>query len=746
MAIGYVNIIKTNNESTVLVKNNDISPILVGDAVSFSPFDSLVNGVVLANSTLETTREVFGISIDNIPVGESGTVITFGLISNLDTSSFSPGDKLYLGATGGEITNVLPESPNFKTFIGYCITSSTSGQIFIKPAPIDVDVMSFATGYTVTDAETTGEQFWDADNHTMSIVLENGVKGQLFQEQHIYGKNVSGAIIENGSAVSLNDVGGSFNTFEKTDVSDADSAKGFIGIATQDIGINEFGYVTTFGLVRDLNTLSFTEGHVLYVSCTTAGALTESLPNPDCYVVRVGVVDYAHGSHGRINVVPVVYPKLEDLSGVDGTPLTRSGQVPTWDNDNGYFDFDHNLNDYFSYSGFENRTDSSLAVDGSGNFTISPGVDGYVVYINGIGKQTITTSKSVAITADQTITYVYLNSSLTLSKSTSILDFASGANVPVAIVFKDGSVYRITDERHSYQRNRIWHAWAHNNIGAMYKYGFTGTFTNDAISVTQGIIYDEDIAFDSGGTVTSCALWYRNGASGMRLIAPSSTPYYAVGGVMRYDDNSGTLQPVTSNRYTTLWVYATNDSTNPIYTVIGQNNVVNLNDARNATMPVINLSTAEWKLIYRIIYRQVGTTPTFIEAADFRAVQTGVPTSASTTDHNTLINRDATNAHPSSAISYDNSTGGLSAVNAQTAITELAVEKIGKATNVTAINDSGIADGEIAVFNLTNKDIRTSNVTITTTLGADDTSVPTSKAVSDVVGDIATALDVIVGV
>ncbi len=58
--------------------------------------------------------------------------------------------------------------------------------------------------------------------------------------------------------------------------------------------------------------------------------------------------------------------------------------------------------------------------------------------------------------------------------------------------------------------------------------------------------------------------------------------------------------------------------------------------------------------------------------------------------------------------------------------------KIAKATNVTAINDSGIADGEIALFNLTNKDIRTSDKTITTTLGSDDTTVPTSKAVKDV--------------
>ena len=58
--------------------------------------------------------------------------------------------------------------------------------------------------------------------------------------------------------------------------------------------------------------------------------------------------------------------------------------------------------------------------------------------------------------------------------------------------------------------------------------------------------------------------------------------------------------------------------------------------------------------------------------------------------------------------------------------------KIAKTTNITALNETGIADGEIAVFNLTNKDIRTSDKTIVTTLGANDTTIPTSKAVKDV--------------
>jgi len=49
------------------------------------------------------------------------------------------------------------------------------------------------------------------------------------------------------------------------------------------------------------------------------------------------------------------------------------------------------------------------------------------------------------------------------------------------------------------------------------------------------------------------------------------------------------------------------------------------------------------------------------------------------------------------------------------------------------INELLINNGDICVFNTAAKDIRTSNQTIVTTLGADDTTVPTSKAVADVI-------------
>jgi hypothetical protein len=86
-------------------------------------------------------------------------------------------------------------------------------------------------------------------------------------------------------------------------------------------------------------------------------------------------------------------------------------------------------------------------------------------------------------------------------------------------------------------------------------------------------------------------------------------------------------------------------------------------------------------------------------------------------------------------LTIDGTLGGNSDyyIPSEKAVKTYADGKLAKATNVNSINDTGIADGEIAIFNLTNKDIRTSNVTIVTTIGADDTTVPTSKAVSDAI-------------
>jgi hypothetical protein len=305
--------------------------------------------------------------------------------------------------------------------------------------------------------------------------------------------------------------------------------------------------------------------------------------------------------------------------------------------------------------GFQSRGQSTISINGSGVFTIQRNYSDYMVIYADYKKLNLVNSQTVTVTDDQTLTYIYFDKDGVLRKDTNPWSLTDTWTVPVALAFKDGNTYALTDERHGFERNLSWHNWAHMNIGAMYKSGLTGTFTNTTLSVTQGIIYDEDIGFNTGGTKTATSLWYRNATSGMRLVrGATACKSVSGGGVLQYDNGSGTLQDVSLNSYTTNWVYCSNDATEPIYTVIGQNNSNTLNLARNTPAPTINLSTAEWKLIYKVIYQHTAGTPAgeFVESTDYRAVQTGVPTSSVITDHSTLINRDASNSHPATAISY----------------------------------------------------------------------------------------------
>jgi hypothetical protein len=68
----------------------------------------------------------------------------------------------------------------------------------------------------------------------------------------------------------------------------------------------------------------------------------------------------------------------------------------------------------------------------------------------------------------------------------------------------------------------------------------------------------------------------------------------------------------------------------------------------------------------------------------------------------------------------------------QQSIKAYADTKIAKATNVTSIDDAGIADGEVAIFDLTNKKIKTSDKTLPSgaIVGTTDTQTLTNKTLT----------------
>jgi hypothetical protein len=157
---------------------------------------------------------------------------------------------------------------------------------------------------------TPGHMHWNTADGIAEIMSNTeGVVLQLGHEQWVDVRNSSGATILNGSAVQVSGATGN----DPTVVLD-DGLGRAIGVATHDIANNSNGKVTTFGLVRELNTAAFAAGNRIYASST--GTLTTLTTSS-----FVGYVLNAHVNQGSILVArtPATAP--------DGTTAERPTTV-----------------------------------------------------------------------------------------------------------------------------------------------------------------------------------------------------------------------------------------------------------------------------------------------------------------------------------------------------------------------------------------------------------------------------------
>lgn len=76
--------------------------------------------VKLANNTTEATssKTVGLVFSSSIAANGTGFIITQGVLSNVNTAAYAPGDTLYVGSSAGALTNTMPYAPNHLTRIG----------------------------------------------------------------------------------------------------------------------------------------------------------------------------------------------------------------------------------------------------------------------------------------------------------------------------------------------------------------------------------------------------------------------------------------------------------------------------------------------------------------------------------------------------------------------------------------------------------------------------------------------------
>ena len=118
-----------------LVRNRTGATIPKGTAVYISGATGQISTVSLAIATGDaTSAQTLGLTSQDIPNNQTGYVLTFGYLSDVNTAAYQDGQQLYLSPTVlGGLTNVKPYAPAHLVYMAIVeYAHANHGKLFVK--------------------------------------------------------------------------------------------------------------------------------------------------------------------------------------------------------------------------------------------------------------------------------------------------------------------------------------------------------------------------------------------------------------------------------------------------------------------------------------------------------------------------------------------------------------------------------------------------------------------------------------
>jgi hypothetical protein len=202
----------------------------------------------------------------------------------------------------------------------YALTASHASNLTISGNITSVNYIDFNTG-SGDPGWKSGRVYFNNDDGALTVYNEEAdIALQVGQENWTKVRNNTGALIPNGTVVRINGAQGDRPTITPAASLAVSGAVNLIsqilGVATHDIEDSSFGFVTTQGFVRGLNTSAYSNGDTLFVS-SSAGKFTKTPPSAPYEIIPVGIVTKAGPGGSGIIYVAVQQPlDFSDLSSV----------------------------------------------------------------------------------------------------------------------------------------------------------------------------------------------------------------------------------------------------------------------------------------------------------------------------------------------------------------------------------------------------------------------------------------------
>lgn len=202
----------------------------------------------------------------------------------------------------------------------------------------NVEAMSFDTAAAIAPA--TAKLTWNDGDGT----LEFGLKGgnavlQIGQENVCLVYNGSGATIAAGKVVAVAGAQGQRPSIVLADADSEPLSAATLGVTSESIANGAEGFVTTFGVIRGIDTSAFTAGDDVYLS-QTAGAFTATRPQAPAHTVFLGWVIKINASSGELFLNINNGWELDELHNVlissptTGQSLVYNATSGVWQNSN----------------------------------------------------------------------------------------------------------------------------------------------------------------------------------------------------------------------------------------------------------------------------------------------------------------------------------------------------------------------------------------------------------------------------
>lgn len=404
----------TVNATTANTTNLEATNLKAKDGTAAGSIAN-TTGVVTLNSAVLSTADINGGTIDNSAIGASTP--STGVFSQLNVDNL-------------EINNNVVSSTNTDGNID--ITPNGTGSVVISKVDINSgSVDSTTIGATTPaagsftnvagerfDFDTTppaqvdqeGRLYWNnADSaKTLNIGMANSVVQQVGEEL-FYRVKAQGAIANGDVVMFAGTVGasGGLIAAKATGLS-ANQTEYIMGVATENISNNSWGYITFFGEVKGINTTggpeAWVDGQILYYNPAVAGGLTKNKPAVPNPIVIVAAVVHA-ASNGTLFVRPTYGSTLGQTDGNVSFGSLSNGDVIVYDSALQYW---------------KNVAQSTLSVGSATTATnLAGGAAGSIPYQTGAGATSLLAAGSGVLVGGSTPSYS-TSPSLTGTNFTSI--------------------------------------------------------------------------------------------------------------------------------------------------------------------------------------------------------------------------------------------------------------------------------------------------------------------------------------